>query len=116
MYSIRRCFLTLLIASCATLLNTAAWAAGDAAAGKEKSVTCQSCHGATGNETLNATYPRLAGQYENYLEQALKSYRSGERKNPIMAGFAAALSDQDIADLAAFFSAQKSPLQIIPKK
>ena len=91
-------------------------AAGDAEAGKAKSVTCQSCHGATGNETLNGTYPRLAGQYENYLTHALKAYRSGERKNPVMAGFAAALSDDDIDDLAAFFASQGGPLNILPKE
>ena len=90
--------------------------AGDAEAGKAKSVSCQSCHGATGNETLNGTYPRLAGQYENYLAHALKAYRSGERKNPIMAGFAAALSDADIDDLAAFFASQDGPLNILPKE
>lgn len=116
MHSIRRCSLALFAISCMMFASGNVLAAGDAAAGKEKSVTCQSCHGATGNETLNASYPRLAGQYENYLEHVLKAYRSGERKNPIMSGFAAPLSDQDIADLAAYFAAQKSPLQIIPKQ
>jgi len=63
--------------------------------------------GASGN-------PILAGQYESYLIQALKSYRDGTRQNAIMAGFASALSDQDIDDLAAYFSAQDGPLQTAP--
>ena len=51
--------------------------------------------------------PRLAGQYADYLEMALKEYRSGKRPNPVMAGMAAALSDEDIADLAAYFASQE---------
>jgi len=72
---------------------------GDVEAGKTKSATCQACHGADGNTTIDGSYPKLAGQYATYLAKALHDYKSGERKNPIMAGFAATLSDQDIADL-----------------
>lgn len=79
--------------------------AADIAAGKEKSATCVACHGADGNST-DPQYPRLAGQHASYLERALLDYRSGDRKNPIMAGFAAGLSDADIADLAAYFASQ----------
>ena len=71
---------------------------------KEKAKTCAACHGEDGNATANAMYPRLAGQYHDYLARALHEYKSGDRKNPIMAGFAATLSDQDIEDLAAHFS------------
>jgi cytochrome c553 len=85
-------------------LGTAA-AAGDMAAGKEKSALCVSCHGADGNST-DPQFPRLAGQHANYLERALMDYRSGARKNPIMAGFAGELSDVDIANLAAYFASQ----------
>ena len=85
-------------------LGTAA-AAGDIAAGKEKSALCVSCHGADGNST-DPQFPRLAGQHANYLERALMDYRSGARKNPIMAGFAGGLKDEDIANLAAYFSSQ----------
>jgi len=99
----------------ALALSTSVHAAGNAAAGQQKSATCQACHGPTGNETLDQAYPRLAGQYVSYLEHSLKAYRSGERKNPIMAGIAAPLSDQDIADLAAWFSSQGG-LKVIPKK
>lgn len=89
-------------------------AGGDADAGKELSVTCAACHGADGNSTIE-TNPKLAGQYQSYLEQALSEYRSGARTNAIMAGFAAALSDQDIKDLAAYFSSQESTLAVAPK-
>ena len=85
-------------------LATAAHAA-DIAAGKEKSAACAACHGADGNST-DPQYPRLAGQHASYLARALLDYRSGARKNPIMAGFAGGLSDADIDDLAAYFAAQ----------
>jgi cytochrome c553 len=75
-------------------------------AGQEKSVVCQSCHGPDGNST-DPQFPRLAGQYEDYLARALSDYKSGVRRNPIMSGFAAALSEQDIADLAAYYARQK---------
>lgn len=80
-------------------------AAGDMTAGKEKSALCVSCHGADGNST-DPQFPRLAGQHANYLERALMDYRSGARKNPIMAGFAGGLTDDDIANLAAYYSSQ----------
>ena len=93
----------------------AASAGGDAAAGEAASATCAACHGADGNSTI-PTNPKLAGQYESYLVHALKSYRSGARQNAIMSGFAAALTDQQIADLAAYFSSQESNMQtVVPK-
>jgi cytochrome c553 len=79
-------------------------AAGDADAGKTKSAPCQACHGPDGNAGIDPQYPRLAGQYRDYLAKALHEYKSGERNNPIKAGFAATLSDADIEDLAAYFS------------
>ena len=78
---------------------------GNADQGKSKSVTCAGCHGADGNSAV-ADYPKLSGQHSTYLQSTLKAYRDGSRANAIMAGFAAALSDEDIADLAAYFSAQ----------
>ena len=83
---------------------------GDPVAGKEKSKPCAACHGATGNEPLDNTYPLLAGQHADYLVQALNAYKSGKRQNAIMAGFAGALSDQDIKDLAAFYASQEGTL------
>lgn len=81
--------------------------------GKEKSVTCSACHGADGNSETKM-YPKLAGQYKNYLVHALSSYKNGDRKNAIMSGFAAGLTDQDIVDLSTYYSKQKG-LNIIPK-
>lgn len=77
--------------------------AGDAAAGKAKSMTCVACHGANGISAI-PNYPNLAGQKELYLVDAIKAYRDGIRKNPIMQPMAASLSDEDIANLAAYFS------------
>src|SRR5436190_22063414 len=87
----------------ATALIVGAALAGDPQAGKQKSAPCQACHGADGNGT-GPQFPRLAGQYQDYLLQALMEYKDGERKNPIMAPFAAQLSHEDMDDIAAYFS------------
>lgn len=96
----------------AMLVSGGSFAGGDAEAGKAASATCAACHGADGNSAI-PTNPKLAGQYESYLVHALKAYRSGDRQNAIMSGFAAALTDQQIADLAAYFSSQESSLQTV---
>ena len=72
---------------------------------KEKAATCAACHGADGNSDTPAQsqYPRLAGQYHDYLARALHEYKSGERKNAIMAGFAATLSEAEIQGLSDYF-------------
>lgn len=88
----------------------AAGPVGNVAAGQEKSKTCASCHGPTGNESLDPSYPKLAGQYPEYLAKALRDYRSGERNNAIMAGMAGVLTDEDIDDLSAFYAAQEGDL------
>lgn len=80
--------------------------AGDVERGASISMTCAACHGAQGVSPLPAMYPDLAGQSQAELVEKLEAYRSGENDNPIMAAQAANLSDQDIADLAAYFSAQ----------
>jgi cytochrome c553 len=82
-----------------------AMAGGDPQAGKEKSAVCAGCHGADGNAVIGAN-PRLAGQYETYLYQALKQYKNGQRNDILMANMVANLSDQDMRDLAAWFSSQ----------
>lgn len=87
--------------------HTDAQATGNAQRGFEISTVCQSCHGVDGNLSLQDDYPKLGGQHADYLVTALKAYRSGTRENAIMSGFAAGLSDQDIEDLAAWFSSQK---------
>jgi cytochrome c553 len=76
---------------------------GDAAAGKQKAAACGACHGSDGNQTLDGTYPRLAGQHPDYLVKALKDYKSGKRKNLVMQGQAANLKAKDIDDLAAYY-------------
>jgi cytochrome c553 len=78
-------------------------AGGNPELGRAKSTTCHACHGVDGL-AVAPNYPILAGQHEAYLVHALRQYRSGERKNAIMAGFATGLSDEDIADLAAFYA------------
>ena len=96
---------TLTLSLALAALSGQSMAAGDPAAGKDKSAACAACHGADGNSS-DPQYPRLAGQYENYLVHSLQAYKSGARKNPSMSGFAAGLSEQDMEDLAAYFSAQ----------
>ena len=84
-------------------------AKGDAAAGKTKAAACEACHGTDGNG-IAPNYPALAGQYQDYIEQVLHEYKDGQRTNAIMNGMAAPLSDQDIDDLAAYFSSLPSKL------
>lgn len=79
--------------------------AGDAAKGKAKSVVCAACHGPAGISS-NPMWPNLAGQQEQYLVKQIKAFRDGDRKDPMMSPMAAALSDDDIANLAAHYAAQ----------
>jgi cytochrome c553 len=87
-------------------------AGGDAAKGKEKAAVCSACHGADGNTPLSPEYPRLAGQPDDYLEKALRDYKSGKRKNPLMGPQAQNLSRQDMKDLAAYFSSLTGDLKV----
>lgn len=80
-------------------------ATGSKEAGQAKSVTCMACHGADGNSP-NPEWPSIAGQHAGYIEQQLKLFRSGERQNALMSPMAMILSDEDIADLSAYFSSQ----------
>jgi len=80
--------------------------AADIEAGRKKAQeVCAACHGPEGN-SATADFPRLAGQYADYLAKALRDYKSGARKNPIMAGFAGPLAPQEIENLAAFYAGQ----------
>lgn len=86
----------------------AAIAAGDAAAGEDKITVCVACHGKDGIATADI-YPNLAGQSADYLESSLKAYREGQRKggmSAVMTPQATNLSDEDIADIAAYYSQQ----------
>lgn len=87
-------------------------AAGNAAAGQEKSKACAACHGADGNAPTTPDFPRLAGQHKDYLFKSLREYKSGARKNAIMQGQVANLSRQDMLDLAAYFAQQKGQLYV----
>ena len=90
----------------AALFAAASAQAADLAAGKatvEK--VCQACHQLDGNSPA-PDFPKLAGQHQDYLAKALRDYKSGARKNAIMAAFAGALSKDDIENLAAYFHVQ----------
>ena len=93
----------LLIILIQVVFTATAIASGNAAAGKEKSAPCAACHGPEGM-SLTPQFPNIAGQYEDYLYQSLKDYKSGERSNAIMAGSVATLNDQDLKDLAAYYA------------
>ena len=86
-------------------------AKGNAERGKAKAAqVCAACHGADGAKPTAPDQPILAGQYDDYLVKALQDYKSGKRANPIMKAFAGPLSRQEMEDLAAWFSSQKSGL------
>jgi len=97
-------------------LSSAAWgqspaAGGDAAAGAQKTAMCAGCHGILGYKTAFPevySVPRIGGQNPAYIVKALQAYKSGERTHPSMRGIAATLSDKDMADLAAYYSAGPS--------
>lgn len=94
----------------ALVLGTLAFASnvaatGDAAAGQKRAAACAACHGPDGN-SASGQFPKLAGQNADYIVRELERFKSGERKNPIMAGMAAGLSEQDMQNVAAWFSSQ----------
>ncbi|TAM45893.1 MAG: cytochrome c [Gammaproteobacteria bacterium] len=88
-----------------------AHAGGDPVAGKQKAAACQACHGMDGIG-VTPQFPTLAGQFPDYLVRALSDYKSGQRKNAIMAGFAANLTPQDMEDLASFYASRKNGLYV----
>jgi cytochrome c553 len=86
-------------------------AAADIEAGKKKAQeVCAACHNMDGISTVT-DYPKLAGQYPDYMAKALRDYKSGARKNPIMAGMAAGLSQKDIDDVSAYYASLPTVLQ-----
>lgn len=108
----KKLFALLALAGMANLANLAhaADVVGDAKAAANKVVMCIGCHGIPG---YKATFPEvfqvpmIGGQSAKYIESALKAYKKGERKHPSMRGIAEGLSDQDIADVAAYYAQQK---------
>ena len=102
---------TLAVIAAAFVLASGQVAAADVAAGKKKAQeVCAACHNMDGISTI-PDYPKLAGQYPDYMAKALRDYKSGARKNPIMAGMAAGLSQKDIADLAEYYGTLPPVLQ-----
>lgn len=93
----------LLLAAVLAVSLSALAASGDPEVGRKKSAPCQVCHGANGI-SVSPEFPNLAGQNADYLAAALKHYQNGRRKNPIMQGQAANLSERDILDITAYFS------------
>ena len=93
-----------LLATLLSLLASAPAGAADVAAGRRKAVQCQTCHGLDGLSKLPEA-PHLAGQPERYLVKSLEEYRTGARKDDMMTLVVKNLSDQDIADLAAYYAA-----------
>ena len=92
-----------LILGLSVLLLSGAATAADVDAGKAKAAVCAACHGANGISVI-PDYPNLAGQKVKYLQSAIKAYRDGERKNPIMSPMAAGLTDTDVENIAAYFA------------
>lgn len=86
-----------------------AHAAGDAAAGKTKAAACAACHMADGNSMI-PNFPKIAGQHEAYVVKQLTEFKAGTRKDATMFGMTAALSEQDMADIAAFFATQSTSI------
>jgi len=103
-----RALVTALGAALAILGASAGAADLEAGRAKAKEV-CAACHGEDGNSTV-ADYPKLSGQHRDYLEKALRDYKAGVRKSPIMAPMAAPLSKQDIENLAEYYHSQKAVL------
>jgi cytochrome c553 len=97
---------TFVVLACLALSAPAFAAKGDIDAGKKKSEPCKACHGETGI-SVSPEFPKIAGQHPDYINTALRHYKLGKRKNPIMAGQVANLSEADMRDLAAYFSSQQ---------
>ncbi len=114
--------MTTLVALAASCLTTLSFAqiTGDAKAGETKNAMCIGCHGIKGYQaSFPEVYkvPMISGQGAGYITTSLNAYKKGERKHPTMRGIAEALSDQDIADLAAFYSADgKTGAAALPAK
>lgn len=106
-------------AHAATRSSSAGLPSGNLAAGEKLAShknastgqSCIDCHGADGNAPIDPSYPKLGGQYHDYLAQALQSYRGGKREHALMSSQAKDLSDQQIADLAVYFGSRDGQLR-----
>jgi cytochrome c553 len=92
----------------ASVLPLSSMAAGDPTAGQKKAFTCMGCHGVPSYENAYPTYhvPKLGGQHAEYIVSALQAYKNGQRSHKTMIAQASSLSEQDMQDIAAFFSQQ----------
>lgn len=99
-------YLVITMSLLVSMVFSTAQAAGDPVAGKAASASCAACHGVDGN-SANPEWPKLAGQHQGYLIQQLVYFGDGERDNAIMKGMAGSLTEEDRADLAAYFASQK---------
>lgn len=97
--------IALLSVLCCLQASAAAPAEGSVEEGQAKSATCVACHGPNGNSP-NPEWPTIAGQHEQYILKQLEAFKNGERQNPLMTPIAMTLSEDDMADLAAFYSQQ----------
>jgi cytochrome c553 len=104
--------LTLALASTSSILHAANNEA-DIEAGETKAASCVSCHGENGNSAVS-TFPKLAQQDESYLQKQLHAFKDGSRKDPMMSSIAKSLSNADIADIAAYYMAQKISANGLP--
>lgn len=100
----------LALAAIAAGLTGTACAADVEAGRKIGDAQCAACHGRDGKSPIDPSYPKLAGQYPDYLAKALLDYQTGARKNPIMGGIAKPLSKKDMQDLAAYYASLPGPL------
>jgi cytochrome c553 len=99
--------------------SSAGLPAGNIAAGEKLASTknaktgqaCVDCHGAEGNAPIDASYPKLGGQYGDYIAHSLQAYRDGRREHALMSSQAADLTDQQIADLGAYFGSRTGNLK-----
>lgn len=106
----RKHVLASLLVMLTAVVSGSAFAAGDAAAGANKKSMCAGCHGIEGYRTVYPdTYrvPKLGGQHADYIVAALKEYKAGERKHATMRAIAGTLTEQDMADLAAYYANDK---------
>lgn len=88
-------------------------AEGNINAGKQKTTSCTGCHGDNGNSMV-ATFPKLAQQHSSYLERQLHAFKDGSRSDPMMSALALSLTDEDIADISAYYATQKISKNVLP--
>ena len=97
-----------------SMISLGSFAKGNIAKGKIKSATCVACHGATGNSVVDG-FPKIAGQHQSYTFKQLKDFKSQKRKDGTMFGMVAALTEQDMQDLAAFYASQTTSTNVAKK-